>query len=731
MESNLPLNTCHIQKSSAIVNRCHAFIHFTALVALIYYRASFLFHGSTHRSLPTLIPWLLVFASELILSFIWLLGQASRWRPVSRAVYPERLPEDEELPAIDVFVCTADPMKEPAVAVMNTVISAMAMDYPPEKVHVYLSDDGGCDLTLHAMKEAWRFARHWLPFCRAYRVKTRCPEAYFLGGDDDEGSFNSSEFMAEKKRVKEKYEDFKESVTRFGKKASTMIDQDHPTVVEEESMDADAAEMPLLIYVSREKTPSIPHHFKGGALNVLLRVSALISNSPYILMLDCDMYCNDPTSTRQAMCFHLDPKLSPSLAFVQFPQTFHNISKTDIYGSELRSAYKVQWPGMDGLEGPCLSGTGFYIKRESLYGNPVKQGVDVMELKQSFGSSNEFIKSLGQHYRPNHKGSPSVALLKEAKFVASSAYEDQTKWGKKAGFLYFSVAEDFFTGIVSLPGKGWISVYFYPARPAYLGTGTTTLNDVLVQGTRWGCGLVEVGLCRFSPLVYGLRNMSILQALSYAELALFPFYFLPVFCFGTIPQFCLLNGISLYPEVSSRFFFLFLFIFLSSLAKNLEENFSTGGSLETWRNEQRMWMIKSVSCHLYGSLDAIMKKIGLRKASFLATNKVVDEEHLKLYQIGKFDFQTSPKLLVPMVALVILNLVSLVGGVARVFITGNFDKLLLQLMLSAFVMAMSFPIVEGMVLRKDKGRIPNSVSMFSALVSASFLCLGSLVLRYM
>lgn len=72
-----------------------------------------------------------------------------------------------------------------------------------------------------------------------------------------------------------------------------------------------------------------------------LRVSAALSNSPYILMLDSDMYCSDPTSARQAMCFHFDPEMSPSLAFVQFPQTFHSISKNDIYDSEVRSAYTV------------------------------------------------------------------------------------------------------------------------------------------------------------------------------------------------------------------------------------------------------------------------------------------------------------------------------------------------------------------------------------------------------
>lgn len=72
-----------------------------------------------------------------------------------------------------------------------------------------------------------------------------------------------------------------------------------------------------------------------------LRISGIISNAPYLLVLDCDMYCNDPTSARQAMCFHLDPEMSKDLGFVQYPQTFYNVSKNDIYDGQTRSAYKV------------------------------------------------------------------------------------------------------------------------------------------------------------------------------------------------------------------------------------------------------------------------------------------------------------------------------------------------------------------------------------------------------
>ncbi|KDO41742.1 hypothetical protein CISIN_1g0045621mg, partial [Citrus sinensis] len=228
MDSPLPLHVCHVNNLSVIINRLHALLHCIAIGFLIYYRASYLLQET--RAIP-IILWLLVFASELLLSFIWLLGRAYLWRPVSRTVFPERLPEDDKLPAIDVFICTADPEKEPAIGVMNTVLSAMALDYPVDKLHVYLSDDGGSPITLHGMREACRFAKWWLPFCRRYGIKTICPQAYFSEADSDD-YFGDSEFMVEKKKIKEKYEMFEEHVTKAVEDGEYGNSQNHSTIIE-------------------------------------------------------------------------------------------------------------------------------------------------------------------------------------------------------------------------------------------------------------------------------------------------------------------------------------------------------------------------------------------------------------------------------------------------------------------------------------------------------------------
>lgn len=86
---------------------------------------------------------------------------------------------EERLPGVDIFVCTADPTIEPPAMVVNTVLSAMAYNYPSEKLSIYLSDDGGSELTFYALLEASEFAKYWLPFCKKFNLELRAPAAYF------------------------------------------------------------------------------------------------------------------------------------------------------------------------------------------------------------------------------------------------------------------------------------------------------------------------------------------------------------------------------------------------------------------------------------------------------------------------------------------------------------------------------------------------------------------------
>ncbi|GFZ12333.1 cellulose synthase like E1 [Actinidia rufa] len=675
---------------STTVNRIHMFVHAVPMLALLYYRLSrlFLFNAA---AVP-LLPWSLVTFAEFLLAVTWTLQQPFRWRPVIRDILADPVPiPDADLPAIDVFVVTADPGKEPTVDVMNTVISAMTLDYPTEKLAVYLSDDGGVALTLFAVRGACAFARHWVPFCRKYRLKTICPKAYFSKMADDERLLRSTdeEFKQDQDHLKSLYEEFKKSVEHAREQGDVKdcVVSDrlaYVEVIHDYKMDSknsdDQNKLPLLVYVSRERRPSHPHRFKGGALNALLRVSGLMSNAPYFLMLDCDMFCNEPTSARRAMCFHLDPNMSHTLAFVQYPQIFHNLGKDDIYDAQGRTTYKAQFHGLDGLRGPMLSGTGVFIKRKALFGTPSKNGEKAEE---------EFF-----HEQENDRNLlSSEAMVDKAKTLTSVDFHNQI------GFSYGSMLESSFTGYL-LQCRGWTSVYYYSKRPAFLGCAPSDLKDASTQLLKWMSGLLLIGLSRCNPITYGMSKMSVLQSMCYAYFMYIALYTVALLIYGTVPQLCFFSAVPLYPKVSDPWFWVFAFTCISSVFEHLYEVLSTGGTTRMWWNEYRIWMIQSVTGVLFGSLDAFTKLLGMGKATFRLSNKVIDEEKLKRSKKGKFDFQGAGMFVIPLSILITLNTVCFVGGVKRMVAEMNFEEMFGQFVLSSHLLYVSYSIIEGIITMK-------------------------------
>ncbi|GFP95897.1 cellulose synthase-like protein g2 [Phtheirospermum japonicum] len=492
--------------------------------------------------------------------------------------------------------------------------------------------------------------------------------------------------------------------------------------------------MPLLIYVAREKRPAHPHNFKAGAINTLLRVSAMISNAPYFIVLDCDHYCNDPTSARQAMCFYFDPQMSSKLAWVQFPQHFHNISEHDLYDVSKNNAMQREWEGLDGLKGPTITGCNFYMKREAYYGiDNLPKDAELNQLKKFFGSSNELIKSTYKSYRPNvprDEGKVSDALQKEIQLLASSTYDIGSKWGTEVGALYNTVVEDSMTSLI-LHSKGYVSVWIDPARPCFLGSCPTNLNDMLVQQTRWAFGLLQMTLSKFSPLIYGPLRMSVFQSMCYGGLTMDPLYVFPFYGLGLIPQICLLHAIPLYPKVSDPFFFVFAFVFVSSQLKHVQEVVSYGDPIRTSLYDLRVWMMKSGACYLYATLNAILDQFGLNEANFSLTSKVVDDEETKRHQEGVYDFQSSPQLLVPLCSVYIINLVALFIGTARIFRSNEGKEMFFaQAVLALFGISVNYHLFQGMVLRTDKGRISPFITLLSVGISGIILFFGSIVVYF-
>ncbi|CAK9147464.1 unnamed protein product [Ilex paraguariensis] len=554
MESTLsksPLHTLRCMRRTPF-NRLFAGVYTTAIFALLYHHVLILLQSTTLVSFFISTSMLI---SDILLGFMWSTTQSFRMRPILRQQFPENLEkviDRKDFPAMDIFICTADPYKEPPMTVVNTALSVMAYDYPPEKLSVYVSDDGGSEFTLFAFMEAAKFGKHWLPYCRNNNIVVRCPDAYFRSNYPRSSETQKIKMMyesmkirvetvVERGKVSDEYVSSEEEREAFNKWTQGFTRQDHPSVIQvllEMGKDRDNTDksMPNLIYVSRQKSKASPHHFKAGALNALLRVSAIMTNSPIVLTLDCDMYSNDTQTLHRVLCYLTGSPCRPNLGYIQFPQRFHGLNEADIYACEFKRLFQVNPVGMDGLSGPSYVGTGCFFRRRVFFGAP-----------------SAFLPPEFPELSPDNvvekpiKAQPILAL---ANRVAGCNYENQTNWGSKMGFKYGSLVEDYNTGY-RLHCEGWNSVFCHPDRPAFLGDIPISLNDVLSQTKRWSVGLLEVAFSKYCPLTFGARAMGNIRALCFAHYAFWPIWSIPISTYAFLPQLALLNNVSIFPEVSS------------------------------------------------------------------------------------------------------------------------------------------------------------------------------------
>ncbi|KAL4383809.1 hypothetical protein GQ457_15G025030 [Hibiscus cannabinus] len=340
--------------------------------------------------------WLISVICEVWFAFSWILDQFPKWFPIRRETYLDRLSlrferegEPNQLGAVDVFVSTVDPLKEPPIITGNTVLSILAADYPVEKVCCYVSDDGASMLTFDSLAETAEFARRWVPFCKKHNVEPRAPEFYFNEKIDYLKDKVHPSFVKERRAMKREYEEFKVRINALVANAQKKPEEgwvmqdgtpwpgnntrDHPGMIQvylgsAGALDVDGKELPRLVYVSREKRPGYQHHKKAGAENALVRVSAVLTNAPFILNLDCDHYINNSKAIREAMCFLMDPQFGKKLCYVQFPQRFDGIDRHDRYANRNVVFFDINMLGLDGLQGPVYVGTGCVFNRQALYG---------------------------------------------------------------------------------------------------------------------------------------------------------------------------------------------------------------------------------------------------------------------------------------------------------------------------------------------------------------------------
>eukprot|EP01018_Ginkgo_biloba_P008392 Gb_25795 [translate_table: standard] len=733
--------------------------------------------------------WLVSVICEIWFAVSWILDQFPKWLPINRETYLDRLclrydreGEPSQLASVDIFVSTVDPLKEPPLVTANTVLSILAVDYPVDKVSCYVSDDGAAMLTFEALSETSEFARKWVPFCKKFEIEPRAPEWYFAQKID---------YLKDKRE----YEEFKVRINALVAKAQKIPEEgwimqdgtpwpgnntrDHPGMIQvflghSGGLDTDGNELPRLVYVSREKRPGFQHHKKAGAMNALVRVSAVLTNGPYMLNLDCDHYINNSKALREAMCFMMDPNLGKKVCYVQFPQRFDGIDRNDRYANHNTVFFDINLKGLDGIQGPVYVGTGCVFNRQALYGyepplnskaqgssccgprkksrkpnkkydakkksdrqtdstvpifslEDIEEGVEGFDdeksllmsqkgLEKRFGQSPVFLASTLMENGGVPQSATPAALLKEAIHVISCGYDDKTDWGKEIGWIYGSVTEDILTGF-KMHARGWRSIYCMPPRPAFKGSAPINLSDRLNQVLRWALGSVEILLSRHCPIWYGYSGrLKWLERLAYVNTTIYPITSIPLVMYCTLPAVCLLTGKFIIPEISTLASLWFISLFISIFATGiLEMRWSGVGIDEWWRNEQ-FWVIGGVSAHLFAVFQGLLKVLAGIDTNFTVTSKASDEsgESAELYV---FKWTT---LLIPPTTLLIVNIVGVVAGISYAVNSGyqSWGPLFGKLFFAFWVIVHLYPFLKGLMGRQN--RTPTIVVVWSILLASIF-----------
>nr|AGE09572.1 cellulose synthase-like protein [Eucalyptus cladocalyx] len=779
----------------------------TVIIMRLIILALFFHYRVTHPVDSAYPLWLTSIICEIWFAYSWVLDQFPKWSPVNRITHVDRLSaryeregEPSELAAVDFFVSTVDPMKEPPLITANTVLSILAVDYPVDKVSCYLSDDGAAMLSFESLVETADFARKWVPFCKKYSIEPRAPEFYFSQKIDYLKDKIQPSFVKERRAMKRDYEEFKVRVNALVAKAQKAPEEgwsmqdgtpwpgnnsrDHPGMIQvflgsSGAHDIEGNELPRLVYVSREKRPGFQHHKKAGAENALVRVSAILTNAPYILNLDCDHYVNYSNAVREAMCFLMDPQVGRNLCYVQFPQRFDGIDRSDRYANRNTVFFDVNMKGLDGIQGPVYVGTGCVFNRQALYGygppsmpnlptpsssscswcgccscccpskKPTKDLSEVyrdskredlnaaifnlgeidnydehersmlisqMSFEKTFGLSSVFIEStLLANGGVPESAHPSM-LIKEAIHVISCGYEEKTAWGKEIGWIYGSVTEDILTGF-KMHCRGWRSIYCMPLRPAFKGSAPINLSDRLHQVLRWALGSVEIFLSRHCPLWYGFGGgrLKWLQRLAYINTIVYPFTSLPLVAYCSIPAICLLTGKFIIPTLSNLASVLFLGLFLSIIVTSVLELRWSGVSIEELWRNEQFWVIGGVSAHLFAVFQGFLKMLAGLDTNFTVTAKAADDA-----EFGELYMIKWTTLLIPPTTLLIVNMVGVVAGFSDALNKGYeaWGPLFGKVFFAFWVILHLYPFLKGLMGRQN--RTPTIVVLWSVLLASVF-----------
>ncbi|MDZ8187429.1 MAG: glycosyltransferase [Nostoc sp. ChiSLP02] len=428
-------------------------------------------HSINFDALWLSIPLLL---AEIYSYFGGVMFVIGLWRPLVRQIkslnqLTPPIPKSD-WPTVDVFITCYN---EPPEIVEETAKAALAMDYPPTKLRVYVLDDGN-SADMRGMTERLCIEDLQSPQLQQEAERIDAERSYLFERLKQLENLTSNTKAAEEwlqassqTQVKDISSQFVESLREF----ILWLPPQHQSIKErltterkvlEEAIrkkELELVDLSRFRYIARPKPAGVPHHAKAGNLNYAIFSGE--TSGQFILTLDAD-HIPKPQFIQRVLPYFYTYNIftgkydQNQIAFVQTPQDFYNIPAGDPFGHRANLFYGPLQQGKDGMNAAFYTGTNALLRREALISVGLQYFAD------------EFAKD--------------EKRLNEFQLIG--------------GVSSNSITEDMNTAM-RLHGAGWKSIYHHELLAE--GLAPDDLSSTLKQRLRWAQGTIQV-LLRENPL---------------------------------------------------------------------------------------------------------------------------------------------------------------------------------------------------------------------------------------
>ena len=374
------------------------------------------------------------------------------WRPLVRQVRSlnQLMPSlpAADWPTVDVFIACYN---EPTALVRETAQAALNIQYPANKLRVYVLDDGNTP-EMRAMAEQLCLQDLGTPEQRRYAQELQAQRQQLI---EHQQTLEAS-YAALNSNTVELPSIIERLTTLLSPQRRTLAQQTSDAIAQTQQSiqhnELALANLSRCRYIARPKPTDRPHHAKAGNINYALFSGQ--TKGEFILTLDAD-HVPKPEFLQRVLPYFFKYDLHKgtyernNIAFVQTPQRFHNLPSDDPFCHQASLFYGPIQQGKDGSNSAFYTGTNAVLRREALI------ATGLQNFSQAYALDSD--------------------RLKEFELIGALSS--------------CSITEDMNTAM-RIHAAGWQSVYHNETLA--VGLAPDDLSATLKQRLRWAQGTIQV-----------------------------------------------------------------------------------------------------------------------------------------------------------------------------------------------------------------------------------------------